>query len=195
MMIFLVVWGVSASVNGVKAGKARSKAQHAYYTKKEFERLVRPPHEMIWDANDWMKTQNSKALGKYIGEFVGEPERNWEYFVRSNIVRMIALAKQGKLLDIYGESMPWHDNNPAGYRPNELYGMMERLMLRVEDELRSHGVDTRCVATYDGGYTFFYPVREWVKRYGYGNADHMNFTTKFSWEQMCTGFVFKVPQD
>lgn len=193
-MIFLVVWGVSASVNCVKTGVARSKAQHAYYTRKEFERLVEAPNEMVWDVNAWIKTLNRKARSEYIGEFVGEPERNWEYFVQPNIVRMIALAKQGKLLDIYGESMPWHDNNPAGYRPNELYGMMERLMLRVEDELRSHGVDTRCVATY-GGNTSFYPVREWVKRYGYGNADYMNFTTKFSWEQMRTGFVFKVPQD
>ena len=75
------------------------------------------------------------------------------------------------------------------------YEMTEKFLLRIEEELKKHGVEARLVANYGNSLHNFvyYPVRDYVEKYGYGREGHINLSTEFRWEPCLEHNVQPVP--
>lgn len=156
--------------------------------KKQYETFaesVKPSRELQYKVHKDLDNANARICA--IQELVGNTSEDWASFAiqSQEAAQIAAFAKLGKIESpISGfTAMSVHLDPP--WKAVEL---TERFMLLVEEELQRNGVETQIVANYGnshyGNYTF-YPVREYVKKYGFARKGYADCTTRFEWKQ-CT---------
>lgn len=134
--------------------------------------------------------RNRAEEGRVIYEFMGDGDDEWKLFsgIPSPAYMALSAEKYGKLYDssriIYMRRLPgkkgrWPD-------PEKDSAMMEKFLLRVEEELNKHGVHTEIVANYTSEHNYS-SVREHVKTCGYGNhrpnVEYRWSNTTYQWEE------------
>lgn len=197
MAIAVVIYGVMFGFDKLQTG-ASSAAFNSYQTRrKSFAAAHEPDRELDWRASELEK--NFQWRREIIHEFMADNDHDWDSFVIShNIAKRIYLARQGKIswIDSCGIRAPMPGSGEYAISPPwKVYELMERYMLRLEETLRENGVETTAVANYGSGYQHslkYYPVREYVKKFGYAREGYVNFDTEFFWSQ-CVEDVFPVP--
>lgn len=154
--------------------------------KKQYETFVesvKPNRELYNKVCKELESANARICA--IQEFVGIASEDWVSFAiqSPNAARMAAFAKLGKIENPTSgfTALPLHIDPP--WKAIEL---TERFMLLVEQELQRNGVETQLVANYgnspNGNYTY-YPVREYVRKYGFAREGYADCTTRFEWKQ------------
>lgn len=153
-----------------------------------FRSSTEPDRELLWMASETDNNPDEKK--RIVREFMAENDKDWEVFAMSGFgpAKMILLAKHGKLPPLGYDITPPYLYSKKQHKwmisPRwKIFVMTEKFLLRIEDTLRAHGVNATLVANYglNSPNYVFYPVGQYVEKYGYGRDGYVNFSTRFSW--------------
>ncbi len=197
--VVVIVWWYFATMGHyIKEIKAQSRHSRFVESRRAFTERVKPDSDLLYKTTErfrWLKGEKEKVVVEFM-EGSGIHQNDWEAFARSfneNAAKTVVLAQQGKidipvscyLAPIYANIQPWL----------KIYAMTEMFLLRIEDELRKHGVNTRIVANYgkDVLESKYMPVRDHVSKYGHAKEEHVHSGLEFVWEQCAYGDVIPVP--
>ncbi len=192
--LWLIIWLVSKGVN--TAGMYMNGPARTVPIEKVYAARTRFIHQT--DLSEQERVEISKtASGCKMIEFMGDGDDDWNHFYFSTYTAyMIEAAKRGKL---------WENGGPLGYSIGSIYSdyyvpahkpleLTEKFLLKIEDELRAHGVDAVIMADYRQYY--FSPVRSHVAQWGYGQyaEQHMyRGSLRFCWAPFTTQWEGKAP--
>ena len=203
MFIAACVLLVRYLVHTGEAAAAKAKQNEWQRGYEDFCSRVEPDRELKYKVD--CECESGETRAKIVQEFMGDNSPDWRLFSmhKPEAARMVLLAKHGKLESpIFGFCIPAYFHKPsksAQYNiepPWHHYEMTEEFLLKIEEELKSHGVEPKLVANYgnsaSGNYAY-YPVREYVEKYGYGREGYINFSTQFCWEPCLQAKVQPVP--
>lgn len=175
-VVLFCIWCVKYISKSVRTGlwKIEESAWEAH--KSEFQAQTSLSREQRWEIEKSLENNYSEGR-RIIKAFMGDNSDDWNIFAYGTMqpAHMVLAAKLGKLWCNYmGVSSPLSKGMDPPWKALE---MMERFMLKIEDELHRHGVHTVLVANYEDAYRYV-SVREYVQKNGFG---HCNFSTSFNW--------------
>lgn len=203
MFIAACVLLVRYLVHSGQEAVAKSKHDAWKRSYESFCSSVEPDRELKYRVD--RECESSEVRAKIVQEFMGDNNNDWRLFSmhKPEAARMVVLAKLGKLESpVFGFRIPSYFESASKSSkfniepPWRNFEMTEKFLLKIEEELSKHGVEAKLVANYgnstSGNYVY-YPVREYVWKYGYGREDYINFSTEFHWEPCLQSKVRPVP--
>ena len=170
----------SRAKKSIYSGRAKAYTD----SRDNFRRLTKLTKEEKWEI-DHRLSASPLLRRKILREFMGDNSLNWDefgLFAHVHPAAIILAAQIGKLyIDPIFEFCTTSWNGRIPNQPSWVYSeMAERFLLRLEDELRCHGIDTTIAGEYSQN--TFSPVRKYVGRNGYGNR---YYPRRYNWIE-CT---------
>ena len=197
-MFWIPVMFIAACVLAVRAlahqgMEARNKAETAAWERRRdlFRSATSPDRELLFEVSG--TTGSISERRRIVREFMSPERGDWDSFAMAGFdpAKMALLASRGKLPPTGYDIQPPYLYSQKEHAllispPWKIFEMTEKYLLRVEEKLKDNGVDAVLVANYGNspsGNFQYYPVRDYVAKYGFARDGYVGFGTSFAWAQ------------
>ena len=166
-IVALILYTIKTIVQSNRLHKADAESKSFLICKQNFLEQTSIDHDLRNEIEERIGNKNYNARINIVKGFMGDDDPVWDKFALAvfNPAACVLAAKHGKVfgfccgIDAPGQSL-------VGPRSVEL---TERFVLKLEEELQKHGVQTFIVGSYHGKNNNV-PVRKYVAEHGFGST-------------------------